>query len=111
MYMCTSNFNEMKKKLVFFKLSIRKEEFGAHPPPPLQPKQAKAINVLLPPASEGWGKVIFSVCSHLWGGGRYPIRGLAWRGGGGYPVSGLGGGGYPVPGLGGGGGGTHFRSG
>ena len=27
------------------------------------------IIVLLPPASEGWGKVIFSVCSHLPGGG------------------------------------------
>ena len=24
---------------------------------------------LLPPASEGWGKVMFSVCSHIWGGG------------------------------------------
>ena len=27
---------------------------------------------LLPPASEGWGKVMFSVCSHL-GGYPYPI--------------------------------------
>ena len=34
---------------------------------------------LLPPTSEGWGKVIFSVCSHLWGGG-YPISGLRWGG-------------------------------
>ena len=25
--------------------------------------------VFLPPASEGWGKVIFSVCSYLEGGG------------------------------------------
>ena len=30
----------------------------------------------LPPASEGWGKVIFSVCSHLRGEGGYPIPGL-----------------------------------
>ena len=29
---------------------------------------------LLPTASEGWGKVMFSVCSHLMGGG-YPPRG------------------------------------
>ena len=27
----------------------------------------------LPPASEGWGKVIFSVCPHLWG---HPVPGL-----------------------------------
>ena len=27
----------------------------------------------LPPASEGWGKVMFSVCSHLGGGGGVPI--------------------------------------
>ena len=70
---------------------------------------------LLPPASEGWGKVIFSVCSHLRGGGGYPIPGL-WIGGDtpsqvgvgdtmsqvwveGYPIPGLGGGVYPVPGL------------
>ena len=58
----------------------------------------------LPPASEGWGKVIFSVCSHLRGGGvpcprpglgGYPVPDLGW-----YPIPGLGGG-YPVPGLGG----------
>ena len=42
----------------------------------------------LPPASEGWGKVIFSVCSHLWGGG-YPISGLV--GGVPHPRSGWGG--------------------
>ena len=50
---------------------------------------------ILPPASEGWGKVIFSVCSHLWGGG-YPIPGLLRTlsqvcGWGGYPIPGLGG--------------------
>ena len=31
-----------------------------------------AFIILLPPASEGWGKVIFSVCSHL-GRGAVPI--------------------------------------
>ena len=61
---------------------------------------------LLPPASEGWREVIFSVCPHLRGmGGGYPISGL---GGGGYPISGLGRG-YPIPGP--GGGGPHPRSG
>ena len=49
---------------------------------------------LLPPASEGWGKVIFSVCSHLARG--YPLSGLGGGGTpsqvwvGGYPISGLG---------------------
>ena len=81
---------------------------------------------LLPPASEGWGKVIFSVCSHLGGGGvphlrsgvgRYPISGgggvphlrsevggypgQVWMVGRGYPIPGLGWG-VPQPGLDGG---------
>ena len=72
------------------------------------------------PPSKGWGKVIFSVCSHLrrggtpsqvWVGG-YPISGLGRgvpgpRSGGvpslrpgGDPIPGLGG--YPIPGPGGG---------
>ena len=59
----------------------------------------------LPPASEGWGKVIFSVCSHLrgWGGsGRWYPRPRS--GGGGVPQPGLDGeGGVPWPGLDGGG--------
>ena len=63
----------------------------------------------LPPASEGWGKVLFSVCLsvHTSMGWGYPVPGLD---GGGYPIPGLGGGilhpadGYPIPGLGGGGG-------
>ena len=45
----------------------------------------------LPPASEGWGKVMFSVCSY-WGGGVSPAGGgvrSSWPGGGG--VSQLGG--------------------
>ena len=73
----------------------------------------------LPPASEGWGKVIVSVCVsvHTWGwvpqpadggyphlrsgwGGGYPIPGLD---GGGYPISHPAYGGYPIPGLDGGG--------
>ena len=67
------------------------------------------------PASEGWGKVTFSVCSHIWGG--YPIQvwggGVPWPGlecGGEYPILGVGvpqpgldGWGYPIPGLGWGG--------
>ena len=77
----------------------------------------------LPPASEGWGKVIFSVCPHLQGGEGTPsqvwVRGIPHPRSGGYPVPGLGGGTpfqvcgggtssqfwggvYPVPGLGGG---------
>ena len=59
----------------------------------------------LPPASEGWVKVIFSVCSHLVEGVPHP-RSV----GRGYPIPGLGGGvphprsggWYPVPGLDGG---------
>ena len=51
----------------------------------------------LPPASEGWGKVIFSVCPHLRGGG-YPISGLGR--GVPHPRSGWWGGGVP-----------HLRSG
>ena len=52
----------------------------------------------LPPASEGWGKVLFSVCLsvHISGGG-YPSQ--VW--GGPHPRSGQGG--YPIPGLGWGG--------
>ena len=60
--------------------------------------------LLLLPASEGWGKVIFSVCSHLRGEG-YPVQ--VWMVGV-YPISGLGGvpclglddAGYPISGLG-----------
>ena len=71
--------------------------------------------MLLPPASEGWGKVIFSVCSHLQGGGgtpsqvwtgRYPIPGLdgvAPHPADGYPISGPDRG-YAIPGPDGGGG-------
>ena len=83
-------------------------------------------DAFLPPASEGWGKVIFSVCSHLQGGG-YPISGLRGvphlrsgvphlRSEGGYPISGQGvphlrsEGGYPISGL-RWGGGTLARSG
>ena len=50
----------------------------------------------LPPASEGWGKVMFSVCSHLGGGGSGPAgRGGSGpaRGGGGISSSWPGGGG------------------
>ena len=51
----------------------------------------------LPPASEGWGKVMFSVCSHLGGGypslQHYPECHGAARGG--YPVRSSRGGGYP----------------
>ena len=43
-------------------------------------------NLFLPPASEGWGKVLFSVCQFTprWGGGGcYPIPGPGgWVGGG-----------------------------
>ena len=57
----------------------------------------------LPPASEGWGKVIFSLCVSVHtstgggGGAGYPIPGLD-RGQEGYPITGLGGGypGYPT---------------
>ena len=70
---------------------------------------------LLPPASEGWGKVIVSVCPHLREGG-FPVPRLGggiphpksrWRGTPsqvwvwGYPIPGLGGGNL-VPGFGGG---------
>ena len=64
-------------------------------------------NKYLPPASEGWGKVLFSVCLsvHTSTGGRGTRSSLGrggpgLRSGGGYPVSGPGG--YPVSGLGGG---------
>ena len=68
----------------------------------------------LPPASEVWGKVMFSVCSHL---GGVPIShnalqhypechgaagGVPWQGvtlPGGYPGGGYPGGGYPGRGL------------
>ena len=56
----------------------------------------------LPPASEGCGQVLFSVCQSTPGGGgtRFQVRGSTpsqvW---GGYPVSGPGGG-YPVSALG-----------
>ena len=61
---------------------------------------------LLPPASEGWGKVLFSVCLsvHTSTGGGVPQSGMDGRGevpqpgldGGGLPQSGVdGGGGYP----------------
>ena len=63
----------------------------------------------LPPASEGWRKVMFSLCPPFRGGGT-PSQ--VWVGGG-YPISGLGrgvphprsrwGGGYPIPGSGRGG--------
>ena len=64
-------------------------------------------NSLLPPASEGWGKVLFSVCqSTPRRVGGYPTSGLGRGGipsqvqvGGGYPISGPGG--YPIPGPGG----------
>ena len=52
----------------------------------------------LPPASEGWGKVLFSVCTPArsgWLGGGTPAR-FGWLGG--VPQPGLddwGGGGYP----------------
>ena len=67
------------------------------------------------PPSEGWGKVIFSVCPHLpWGGGGttsqvwvggYPISGLGrgGPGGGGGTPSQVQVGGYPIPGPGRGG--------
>ena len=65
---------------------------------------------LLPPASEGWGEVIFSVCvsPHLgggtpssWRGWGYPLP-RSWHGGGlfswwGYPIPGPGGRGLPHP--------------
>ena len=66
----------------------------------------------LPPASEGWRKVMFSLCPPF--GGGVPCLRSGWGGGtlsqvwmGGYPISGLGGGcpipgldgGYPIPGL------------
>ena len=41
---------------------------------------------LLPPASEGWGKVMFSVCSHLGGGGGgITQNSMGQTPGGGYP--------------------------
>ena len=61
---------------------------------------SRHFKYLLPPASEGWGKVLFSqasVCSHLGGGGEYPSQ---VQMGGGYPArSGMphpGQGGYPL---------------
>ena len=51
---------------------------------------------LLRPASDGWGKVQFSVCQFTPRGRGYSIQGL----GGGYPIPGPGGG-YPIPGPGG----------
>ena len=42
------------------------------------------------PPSEGWGKVIVSVCSHFGGG----VPGLRFSGG--YPIQPWTGGGYPV---------------
>ena len=49
----------------------------------------------LPPASEGWGKVMFSVCSHLGGGGVSPAGGgsgqSSWWGGGQVQLAGMGG--------------------
>ena len=57
---------------------------------------------LLPTASEGWGKVMFSVCPHLWGGGGggTPARSIQGvpqprPGWGGYPPARSGWGGYP----------------
>ena len=61
--------------------------------------------MLLPPASEGWGKVMFSVCSHRGGGGQVQPGGgqvqLAGGGGGGCQVQ-LAGGGCQVQLAGGG---------
>ena len=91
---------------------------------PHAPSLSIAICTLLPPASEGWGKVMFSVCSHGGGGGYpYPImlcnitqNAMGQPGGGGGTLpgpaggrgySGRGGtlaGGGGVPWLGGGGG-------
>ena len=90
------------------------------PPDPIIRRVKKNIQaltvILLPPASEGWGKVIFSLCmsvhtsmgvgtpSQVWVG-EYPVPGL----GGGPPVPGVGGTpsqvwveGYLIPGLDGG---------
>ena len=53
--------------------------------------------LFLPPASEGWGKVLFSVCQFNTSTGGYPI----WLMGGGYPIPGLDRG-HPIPGLDGG---------
>ena len=60
------------------------------------------IRALLPPASEGWGKVMFSVCSHLGGGGSVQPAGggsvqpgggqSSWWGGGSVQPAGGGGG-------------------
>ena len=69
------------------------------------------FSVLLLPASEGWGKVLFSVClsvhTSIWGGGRGdPITDLDRGGtsfqvqvGGGYPIQLTGG--YPIQVMGG----------
>ena len=53
------------------------------------------MGFLLPPASEGWRKVMFSLCPPFRGGGDYPISSLDGPDGGGvpYPRSGWGGGG------------------
>ena len=58
--------------------------------------------LFLPPASEGWGKVLFSVCLSVhtsWGG--YPISGLGRGGGVSHPRSGQGGVPHPRSGRGG----------
>ena len=51
------------------------------------------VYYFLPPTSEEWGEVLFSVCQFT------PRPGER----GGYPIPGLGGGGYPIPGPGAGG--------
>ena len=61
------------------------------------------LATFLSPASEGWENVIFSVCSHLLGGGGDPVPGLDRRGGGldrwSYLISGLDRGQWdPIPG-------------
>ena len=59
---------------------------------PLKGKVATLIVMFLPPASEGWGKVIFSVCQSTPGGRGYPhlLTGM-----GGVPRSGPDDGGIP----------------
>ena len=76
-------------------------------------KSKSECTILLPPASEGWGKVLFSVClsvhTSTGGGGGTPSQ--VWVRG--YPFPDLGipsqvwMGGYPIPGLDGGGGGEY----
>ena len=62
----------------------------------------KRITLSLPPASEGWGKVLCSVCSsvHTLKGGGVPWPGLDGGGGGGTPARC--GWGVPLPGFDGG---------